>query len=201
MPKVVDYFFTPISPWAYLGAARFGEIAARQRAQVRVKPVKMAEVFAQTGGLPLAKRPPARQAYRLQELTRWRRHLGVELNLHPAYFPVPDALACRFILAAEAIGGDPLRLAEALGRATWAEERNLSDTGTLQDIAQETGHDRITILAKAIEPTMDMRLDDFTQEALAKGVFGAPSYVVGENLFWGQDRLDFVERALEEAAA
>ncbi len=201
MPKVVDYYFTPISPWTYLGAARFREIAARQRAEVRVKPVKMAEVFSRTGGLPLAKRPPARQAYRLQELIRWRKHLGVEVNLHPAYFPVPDTLACRFILAAEAIGGDPLRLAEALGRATWAEERNIADTGTLQDVAQETGHDRITILAKAIEPTMDTRLDELTEEAIAKGVFGAPSYAVGEALFWGQDRLDFVERALEESDA
>ncbi|MEM7272870.1 MAG: DsbA family protein, partial [Actinomycetota bacterium] len=138
-----------MSPWAFLGARRFAEIAEKHRAQVTVKPVNFAALLGQTGGLPLAKRSPQRQAYRLQELKRWRAHLDVPINLHPAYFPAPDALASRFILAAGEIGGDPLRLAEAVGRAVWIEERNVADTGTLQDIAEETGHHRVTILAKA----------------------------------------------------
>lgn len=196
MSKVVDYYLTPISPWAYLGSAAFREIAERHRAEVRVKPMKIGEVFGKTGGLPLAQRPKARQAYRLQELARWTRFRGIELVTHPAYFPAPDGLACRFLLASEAIGGDPLRLAEAMGRAVWTEERNIADTGTLQDLAEETGHNRISILAKAIEPTMETRLQELTDEALARGVFGAPTYAIGDEIFWGQDRLDFVERAL-----
>ncbi len=197
MTKTVDYYMTPMSPWAYLGARRFAEIVGKHRVQVTVKPVKFGEIFAQTGGLPLAKRAPQRQAYRLQELKRWRRRLGIPIKLHPAHFPVPDALASRFILAAAEIGGDPLRLAEALGHAVWVEERNIADTGTLQDIAEATGHNRITILAKAIEPTLEMRLDALTEEAVARGVFGAPTYIVGEEMLWGQDRLMFLEELLE----
>ncbi|MEO1192937.1 MAG: 2-hydroxychromene-2-carboxylate isomerase [Pseudomonadota bacterium] len=200
MAIVIDYYLTPISPWAYLGAAAFAEIAAEARAEVRVKPVHFGPVLKEGGGLPLPQRAPARQAYRLQELKRWRKHRQIPLTLHPAYFPCPDVLASHFILAAEAIGGDPLRLAQAIGKAVWEEERNVADTGTLQDIAQETGHDRITILAKAIEPTMETRMEELTQEALQKGVFGAPSYVVGEELFWGQDRLPLLREFLKEAA-
>ncbi len=198
MAKTVEYYLTPISPWAFLGARRFAEIVEAHRVPVLVKPMKIGEVFAQSGGLPLAKRAPQRQAYRLQELQRWRKRRNIPLNIHPAYFPAPDALACRFILAAGEIGGDPLRLAEALGRAVWVEERNIADTGTLQDIAEETGHNRITILAKAIEPTIDMRLDELTEEAKQRGVFGAPTYIVGEEIFWGQDRLEFLDEFLGE---
>ncbi len=197
MAKTVEYYLTPISPWAFLGARRFAEIVEAHRAEVVVKPMKIGEVFAQSGGLPLAKRAPQRQAYRLQELKRWRKRRNIPLNIHPAYFPAPDALACRFILAAGEIGGDPLRLCEALGRAVWVEERNIADTGTLQDIAEETGHNRITILAKAIEPTIEMRLDALTEEAKQRGVFGAPTYVVGEEMLWGQDRLDFLDEILD----
>lgn len=196
MSKTVDYYLTPISPWAFLGARRFAEIVERNRAPVVVKPVSFSTVFAETGGLPLAKRSAQRQAYRLQELQRWRKRLEIPINLHPAYFPAPDGLACRFILAAAEIGGDPLRLAEALGRAVWIEERNIADTGTLQDIAEETGHHRVTILAKAIEPTMETRLTALTNEAVERGVFGAPTYAVGEALLWGQDRLIFLEELL-----
>ncbi|GAB5471548.1 MAG: 2-hydroxychromene-2-carboxylate isomerase [Rhodospirillales bacterium] len=196
MAKVIDYYLTPISPWAYLGAARFAEIAKAARAEVRVKPVNFAKVLKEGGGLPLAQRAPARQAYRLQELERWRKKRKVELVVHPAFFPCPDALASRFILAADAIGGDPLRLAEAIGRAVWAEERNVADTATLQDIAEATGHDRITILAKAIDPSIETLMEKLTEEAMAKGVFGAPTYALGEELFWGQDRLPLLREAL-----
>jgi len=197
MAKEIDYYLTPISPWAFLGAARFRTLVEAQHVEVRVKPVKIAEVFKRTGGLPLGQRSEARQAYRLQELERWRKRRKIKLNMHPAFFPAPDGLACRFLLAAEAIGGDPLRLAEAMGEAVWVKERNIADTATLQDLAEATGHNRITILAKAIEPTMEAKLDELTEEAIAKGVFGAPTYVYGDRLFWGQDRLPFLKEALE----
>ncbi len=196
MAKIVDYYLTPISPWAFLGSQRFAEIVQQHRAQVRVKPVDFGALLGQTGGLPLAKRSPQRQAYRMQELIRWRDRLGIPINLQPAHFPAPDGLASRFILAAAEIGGDPLRLAQAIGRAVWIEERNVADTGTLQDIAEETGHHRITILAKAIEPTMEMRLEELTAAAVERGVFGAPTYLVGDQMLWGQDRLSFLENLL-----
>src|SRR5580658_3504470 len=100
MERIVDYYFTPISPWTYLGHQRVGAMAERQGARIVVKPVDFAKVFAASGGLPLAKRPPQRQAYRLFELKRWRRFLDIPLNLEPAHFPAPAELASRLILAA-----------------------------------------------------------------------------------------------------
>jgi carboxymethylenebutenolidase len=194
--KTIDYYFTPISPWTYLGGQRFAEIAKRHGALVRVKPVNFGVIFPKTGGLPLAQRPKERQAYRLMELKRWSQHLGLPLNLHPKHFPAPDTLAAGMILAAAESGGDPLGLANAIGRAVWAEERNVADGETLKQIAEATGHKGADLLAKASDPAIPARREALNQEALAAGVFGAPTYVVDGELFWGQDRLDFLERKL-----
>lgn len=196
MTKTIDYYLTLISPWTYLGSGRFEEIARRHGAEVRVKPVNYGAIFPATGGLPLAKRAPERQAYRLVELKRWSAHLGIPLNLHPAHFPVPDAEAACMIIAADRTGGDPLRLAHAILRAVWAEERDISDIATLEAIARETGHDAPALTAKANEPEVRTAYEALTEEAIARGVFGAPTYVYKGELFWGQDRLDFLDRAL-----
>lgn len=196
MAKTVDYYFTPISPWTYLGGERLAEIARQRGAEVRVKPVDFGVIFPKTGGLPLAQRPKERQAYRLMELKRWSAHLGLPLNLHPKHFPAPDALAAGLILAAAESGGDALRLANAIGRAVWAEERNVADADTLQEIAEATGHKGAELLARANDPAVRAKREALNQEALAAGVFGAPTYVVDGELFWGQDRLDFLDRNL-----
>lgn len=199
MAKAVDYYFTPLSPWTYLGGERFAAIARRHGATVRVNPVDYGTIFPKTGGLPLAQRPRERQAYRLMELRRWSEHLHQPLTLHPKHFPCPDLLAACVILAAGESGGDALRLANAIGRAVWAEERNIADAATLQEIAAATGHDARALLARANDPATKARREALTQEALAAGVFGAPTYVVDGELFWGQDRLDFLERKLAAA--
>jgi len=196
MPTVIDYYLTPISPWTYLGGLRLEAIAQRHGATVRVKPVDFGTIFPKTGGLPLAQRAKERQAYRLMELQRWRKRLGVPLTLHPAHFPVPDLLAAGVILAAGEAGGDALGLANAIGRAVWAEERNIADPATLQALATANGHDGAALLARAGDAAIAERRQALTQEALAAGVFGAPTYVVDGELFWGQDRLDFLEEKL-----
>lgn len=198
MSKVVDYYFTPISPWAFLGAGQFRSMTRSLGVEVRVKPVKMGEVFKRTGGLPLAERPEARKAYRLQELERWSKRRRIPLKLQPAHFPTSDLLASRFVLAVEALGGDPLALSQALGRAVWVDERDIADTATLQAIVATAGQDRDAVLAKANDPAIEARLEELTEEAIKRGVFGAPTYVVGDQLFWGQDRLQFLKAALEE---
>jgi carboxymethylenebutenolidase len=196
MTKAIDYYLTLISPWAYLGSRRFEDIAQRHGAAVRVKPVNYGVVFPATGGLPLAKRAPERQAYRLVELRRWSEHLGMPLNLHPAHFPAPDIEAACMIIAAGEAGGNPLRLAHAILRAVWAEERDIADIATLEEIARETGHDPLALTAKANEPEVRTAYEALTEEAISRGVFGAPTYVYNDELFWGQDRLDFLDRAL-----
>ncbi len=196
MTKTVDYHYSLISPWSYLGGPRLDRIAAAAGATVNFKPINLGTVFPATGGLPLPKRAPERQAYRMAELGRWRDHLGVPLNLEPRHFPAPDALAARTVIAARRAGADAGRLTNAIMRAVWTEERNIAEAETLRAIAGENGIDGDALLAEAETQAV---ADDYaadTDEAIARGVFGAPTYIYEGELYWGQDRLDFLERAL-----
>jgi 2-hydroxychromene-2-carboxylate isomerase len=195
--KQCDYYFGPQSPWTYLGHARLIELAKRYGVQIDVKPVDLGKVFSASGGLPLAKRPPQRQAYRLVELKRWSEFLQVPLTLQPKFFPVPADSAARLIIAAKlAHGADAaLALSGAIMRALWAEERNIADGDTLAAIASDCGHDGKALLKSSETASVQGEYDRFTDEALAASVFGSPWYVVDGESFWGQDRLDFVERA------
>lgn len=190
MQKIVDYYMAPTSPWTYLGHARIGEIAHRHGAAVRVKPVDYGVIFPQSGGLPLTKRAPQRQAYRLVELKRWGEYLGVRINLQPRHFPVDATPACRLICGAPETAR--FALAGALLTAVWAEEADISDPDTLERIGARHGVADAAAAIKAGEPVFGA----MTEEALKRGVFGAPTYVVRDELFWGQDRLEFVDRAL-----
>ena len=196
MSKLIDYYLTLNSPWAYLGSARFAELAKKHGAEVRVKSANFGEVFPRTGGLPLPQRAPQRQAYRLVELQRWRDFLGIPINLKPAHFPAQEGLAARMVIAAGGSGGHPLALAHAFGKALWEQERDFADPATCEAIAGETGHDGARLRAAAEDPSMEQRHSEITEEAIARGVFGSPSYVYKDEIFWGQDRLDFLDRAL-----
>jgi len=197
LSRTVDYYFAPISPWTYLGHARFAAIAAEAGAQVRVLPVDLGAVFAVSGGLPLAKRPAQRQAYRLVELARFSKALGVPLNLHPKFFPVPGDLAGQLIATVALHDGDPaaLRLVGAVGAAVWAQERDISDPATLAELLSECGLPAER-LARAGADDAKARFAQNTHAAIEAGVFGAPSYVVDGEIFWGQDRLEFVRATL-----
>jgi 2-hydroxychromene-2-carboxylate isomerase len=196
MAKAVTVYYALQSPWTYLGFARFRELATRSRAEVHYRPIRMAPVFAASGGLPLAKRPPQRQAYRLMELERWRRRLNLPLNLHPRHFPVDEALAAGMVIAHGQQGGDRGRLSQAMMSAVWAEERDLGDRPTLLAIATGQDLDGEALLAAAASTAVLAEHKANTEAAIAAGVFGVPTFVVGEELFWGQDRLDFVAEAL-----
>ncbi len=196
MAKVIDYYLFMISPWAYLGGPRLEEIARRHGAEIRVKPIDMATVYPETGGVPMAKRAPARLSYRLAELKRWRDHLGMPLAIKPAHFPVPHETASRMVVAAGDIGGNPFALAQAILTAAWAEERDVSDAGTLREIAEATGHDAGALLAAAEQPGTAEAYAALSQEAIGREVFGSPAYVYRDEVLWGQDRLDFLDRAL-----
>jgi 2-hydroxychromene-2-carboxylate isomerase len=190
MAEKIDYYLTPTSPWTYLGHARFAQIAARRGAAVMVKPVDYGVIFPQSGGLPLAKRAPQRQAYRLQELARWRDHLGVPLNIHPKFFPADPAPAACLICAVPA--DKRMAMAGDFLRAVWAEEKNIADAAVVAEIAARHG---IADAAGAVARGKAI-YESNTQEALARQVFGAPTYAYRDELFWGQDRLDFLDRAL-----
>ncbi|WP_136419818.1 2-hydroxychromene-2-carboxylate isomerase [Herbaspirillum sp. ST 5-3] len=202
MAKSCEYFFAPQSPWAYLGHERFVALAKQYGVQIDIKPCDLGKVFNVSGGLPLAKRPAQRQAYRLVELKRWSEFLQIPLNLHPKFFPVPADAAAKLIIATRLAHGTDaaLNVAGAVMRAVWAEERNIADPDTLAAIAQECGHDGKSLLKSSETTSVQSEYDRFTDEAIAANVFGSPWYVVDGEGFWGQDRLDFVERAFARLA-
>lgn len=194
----VDYYFAPQSPWSYLGHQRFWDIAKAQGAAVRVLPVDLGgKVFPVSGGLPLAKRAPQRQAYRLLELKRFSEWLHAPLNVQPKYFPVHGDDAARLIIAVDLQDGTEaaMRLALAVMRAVWAEERNIADEATLTALLAECGLPAARA-DEAQSQAVQERYEAGSQQAIDAGVFGAPSYVIDGEIFWGQDRLDFVERKL-----
>ena len=198
MGKTVTYFLTPVSPWCYLGHERLVALAKARGAQIDIKPIDLGRVFSVSGGLPLSKRAPQRQAYRLAELARWAAFLNLPLNLQPKFFPAPPEQASRLIIAARTGLGDAAaeRLAGAIMRALWAEEKNIADDATLVQLADLCGFDGRMLLKSAETTGVQEQLDKNTDEAIAANVFGSPWYVVDGEGYWGQDRLDFVERAL-----
>jgi len=197
MPTI-DYYLAPQSPWTYLGHERFARIASAAGATVRVRPLDLGgKVFPVSGGLPLGQRAPQRQAYRLVELARFRDALGLPLNLKPKYFPVSGDDAARLIIAVERADGAAaaLRLTGAVLSAVWAHERNIADAATLAALLAECGLPAARLEASRT-PEVQAAYDANTQRAIDAGVFGSPSYVIDGEIFWGQDRLDFVERRL-----
>lgn len=193
----IDYFLAPISPWAYLGHARFVDLVRQHHATVHVKPMNLGEVFPVSGGLPLSKRAPQRQAYRLVELARFSRFLGIPLNVQPKFFPANGDLAARWIIAASEVNPQQaLALTGAVGRALWHEERDVADQETLAIVAHGIGLDAQSLSDRAQTQAIADRYAANTKEAIDRGVFGAPTYIVDGEMFWGQDRLDFVARKL-----
>lgn len=198
MAQHIDYYVSLNSPWTHLGAARIEALAKKYGASMKIFPVDFGTVFAGSGGLPLPKRAPQRQAYRLQELRRWRDFLGIPINVQPKFFPASEQLTAGCVIALRETQGDApaIALAHAVLRAVWEEERNPADEATLAALIKECGLDPSAVMKLGAEPRWrEMRNAD-TQAALARGVFGAPSYVIGDEIYWGQDRLDFVERHL-----
>ena len=200
MPATIDYYFAPQSPWTYLGHLRFWDIARAHGARVRVLPVDLGgKVFPVSGGLPLAKRAPQRQAYRLVELQRFSQWLHVPLNLQPKYFPVSGDDAARLVIAVDLHDGADaaMALTDSILRAVWARDRNIADETELAALLAER-----ELPARRLEDAhsqaVQERYEADSQAAVDAGVFGAPSYVVDGEIFWGQDRLDFLERRLRQ---
>ncbi|MEJ7688474.1 MAG: 2-hydroxychromene-2-carboxylate isomerase [Variovorax sp.] len=199
MSHSVDYYFTPQSPWTYLGHARFAAIVKRTGASVRIRPVDFGAVFPVSGGLPLGKRAPQRQAYRLVELARFSRHLDIPLNPSPKFFPVGGDDAAKLIIAVDLHDGTEaaMKLCGAVFASVWVGERNIADPAMLEKLVAERGLPAKR-MEQSLSQTVQERYEEYTQQAIDAKVFGAPSYVIGGEIFWGQDRLEFVERALKQ---
>ena len=198
MAEHVDYYFSLNSPWAYMGHRRLADLAEHHGLSIRVHPVDFSgTIFPATGGLPVGKRSPQRQAYRLVELERWRKELGIALNMDPGFWPADETLAAGMVLAARESGVGAVKFAGALMGAVWAEERNIADRDTLLAIAGECDLDGETLIAAAeTDEITELRASE-SRQAIDRGVFGAPTYIYDGQPFWGQDRLDLLERTIK----
>jgi 2-hydroxychromene-2-carboxylate isomerase len=199
MSRNIDYYFSMHSPWAYIGHVPFMEIAHRHDVKVTYKPSSLSDVFAETGGLPVTKRHPARLRYRILELQRWREKRGLRFNLHPKFWPFAAEASDRFVVAVAAAGHDPDTLLRRAFAALWEEEQNLADDVTLIAIADAVKLPGAELLAQAKRDEIKAEYEQNTKDAIEIEVIGSPCYVLDGEVFWGQDRLDLLEDALRSA--
>ena len=192
MVNKIDYYFTISSPWAYLGYSRLKSIASSNQIDIRYRPVNIIEIFSKTGGILLKQRSEERQHYRLVELTRWSKHLNIKINLHPEHLHASDHLANKVIIALNEMNIDPGSISETFARAIWLEDQDISDISVVSSLLLNHGIDPEPLIVNAQSQTIEDKFSKETQLAIADGIFGVPSYVAKEQIFWGQDRLDLL---------
>lgn len=201
MPPSIDYFLTSVSPWTYLGHDAARALAAKHGATLNVRPVNLAEMFKVSGQVPLSERAAVRQRYRLIELQRYAEMRGKKINLKPRFFPTNPALADLTICAIVAGGGDSFDYMGSVFAAVWADEQDIADEATLAALLTANGYDASAILNRAKSPEIAAIRARNTEDAIAADATGVPSFVLNGEPFWGQDRLDMLDRALSTGRA
>jgi len=197
MGASIDYYFSVFSSFAYLGDAAFHRLAEATGARIVYKPMDIMRVFAASETTPPIKQSEARRRNRENELKRWAERRGVPINLKPKHWPVPAAPASCAVLAAQGLGLDAGALSSAFLRAVWTEDEDISDAQTIERIVTKAFQaDAVRVLATADERATADLFEATTNEAIAAGVFGSPTFVINGELFFGQDRLDFVAERL-----
>jgi 2-hydroxychromene-2-carboxylate isomerase len=187
--RQIDYYFAPMSPFTYLAGAGLEEIAARHDCAIRYVPLDAPALFPRTGGQTLAERHPVRKEYRLQELRRQAKKRGVALNMQPSFFPVnPAPASYAIIAAAKAGGGDLAGLVQSFPRAVWLEDRNIAEDEVVKNLLVKHGFDP-SVADRYMLAAAETYANNL-EEAVSRGVFGVPFYIVGDEKFWGQDRLE-----------
>lgn len=201
MPRQVDYYFSFQSPWAYIGHRAFRGLVSTYDLEVNHKPVVLVDLFSETGGLPLMKRHPVRQRYRMVELQRWRDKRGLKFHLQPANWPFNARLADGVVIAAIEAGLDPDRYLARGFAAVWEDQLNLADPATVAKLADESGLPGRQLVERSAQEAISAAYEQNRQDALSNDVFGSPAYVLDGEVFWGQDRIDLLEDALKSGRA
>jgi 2-hydroxychromene-2-carboxylate isomerase len=201
MRRQVDYYFSFQSPWAYIGYQRFREVVSTYGLNVNYRPVLLVDLFAETGGLPLPKRHPVRQRYRMAELQRWRDRRGLKFHLQPANWPFNARLADGVVIAAIEAGRDPDPFLLRAFAAVWEDQLNLADPATLVKMADDSGLPGKQLVERSGSDEIGAAYEQNRRDALAADVFGSPSHVLDGEVFWGQDRIELLADALKSGRA
>ena len=199
MARPIEFFLALTSPWTYLATPRVRALATEYNLELRFRPFDIFSVFQRNGIKAVGDRPAAVQQNRLNELRRWRAHLGMDLNLQPKHFPVDPTMSGKMLIAALDGPGDAPEFAYRVMRACWAEERDISDEATLTAVAGGCGFDGEALLAAVKGGGAEETLAQNTEDAITANVFGAPTFLFEGELYWGQDRIEFLRRAAEAA--
>lgn len=194
--KQIDYYFSFISLWSYIGSLVFQDLVAKHQLEVTYKPVNLLAVFAAGGGKPVKERPLQRQAYRLVEMERWKAIRNIPLVTHPKHYPADPSLGHRILLAAIDEGADVGAFVHHSLKAVWADELDIADPQTLLRLADKSALDGKALLARADEAVLHEREQALTREAIDRQLFGAPYYFYRDEPFWGQDRLEILDDVL-----
>jgi 2-hydroxychromene-2-carboxylate isomerase len=201
MSRQVDYYFSLPSPWAYIGHKPFLEVATTHGLKISYKPVVLVDLFSETGGLPLIKRHPVRQRYRMVELQRWRDKRGLNFHLQPSNWPFNARLADGVVIAALEAGHDPDSFMRRAFAAIWEDQLDLADAATLVKIADQSGLPGEQLVERSGSEAISAGYEQNRQDALAADVFGSPVYVLDGEVFWGQDRIELLADALKSGRA
>lgn len=196
MSMTIDYYMTALSPFSYLGHRALCAVAEKHGASLAVKPVNLPAIFEHSGAVPPARRPPVRQRYRFIELQRVADYRGLPINPKPRYWPVDPSLADHTIIALIEAGHDPLDYMQRIFAALWVDEEDISDRAVLAAHLRAAGFDSETVLPAAARPETAAIRARNTEEAIAADVVGAPAYILNGEPFWGQDRIEHLDRAL-----
>ncbi|PZA11470.1 2-hydroxychromene-2-carboxylate isomerase [Rhodopseudomonas palustris] len=197
MSRRIDYYFSFQSPWAYIGHQSLRRLVETYALELSYKPVLLGELFSETGGLPLAKRHPARQLYRAVELQRWRDKRGLDFKLWPKHWPFDARLADGVVIAALADGLDPEPYLQRAYAAVWERELDLTQKAVLTELANAAGLPGERLVAQAGSDQIRAAYEQNRLDAIAANVFGSPAYVLDGEVFWGQDRIELLEDALK----
>ena len=194
MKKQVEFFFDFGSSYSYIAYKALPGIAAAQNAQIVWRPMLLGGVFKASGNHSPAE-IPAKSKWMNQDMQRWAARYGATFTRNP-HFPINTMTIMRGAVGMQMRGLDFPKYAEAMFRAMWEEPHNLGDPQELAAVLRQAGFDADAFQALVNDPAVKEQLKKNTEEAVARGVFGAPTFFVGEEMFWGQDRLDFVDEAL-----
>ena len=192
----IDYYFWLLSDWAYLGGVRLEQMAVRHRVPINHLPLRLPDVYTRTGGVLLAQRSWQRQAYRVEELKRWRERLGMPCNIEPRFFTADIDLASRVVIAAQQRGFAVGALVNGFLKAVWADDLDVSNVDVVAAILDRHGLDAASLVDAAASAGVKIAYAENTERAAANGVFGSPFYLFDGQTFWGQDRLEMLEEAV-----